>query len=146
MRSLLLSLLATLFLGIAPASARAEGLPAAIFRAPAAPPVNALVPISCVITETIGRRQEKYTLRLPLLKGEIPLRLFPLVVANVETYSDSTEGPVEINITVLDNSIEDAELLLDLMVGRAKGEDHVSLYVKLDRARRRAVTISCNRE
>jgi len=67
------------------------------------------------------------------------------VVVNIESYIDASleKAPLEINATVLDNSIEDAELFLDLMVARAKGEGRLSLFARVGAAPRNTVSVEC---
>ena len=106
--------------------------------------------LQCFIQESKGRRSEKYEVRLNIpakRAGEFALRLYPLMVVQVEAWVDKVPGrPLEINLTLLDNSIEEAELLWDLVHARAKGEERVSLFAKVEPQRGRTVRVECSRE
>jgi hypothetical protein len=106
--------------------------------------------LQCFVEEMAGRRTEKYAVRLSIptkSAGEFPLKLVPLMLVHVESWVDKVPGrPLQINVTLIDNSVEEADLLWDLVLARAKGETLVSLYAKLGPTRRHAVRVECSRE
>ncbi|RZA09032.1 MAG: hypothetical protein EOP11_03010 [Proteobacteria bacterium] len=105
--------------------------------------------LECEITESQGRKQERYNLRFqfPDTKGEFALRLYPLIVAGITANGLNIEGAApNLAIQLLDNQMAQAETLEDLIVARSEGRTVVKLFAKLDERRLHNVLIDCRPE
>lgn len=100
----------------------------------------------CRVSETLGRREERYDFRLALPEDEaqFQFRLYPKVMAMVSVGTDSKKPMFYADF--LDYDMPDAETNGEMLLGSAAGYFSVKLEAKVGRVKDRSLSVHCSIE